>query len=431
MHATNKRTGWAGAAAAAAVCLPLALGCASHAAGGSVWTLYGPYTDEEHLLGTTKPGLDVLMERDFDVLQGKNVGLITNHTAFSRDNVHIIDVLYDAPGVNLVALFGPEHGIRGTADERVDDSVDEQTGLPIYSLYGAQRFPTGEMLEDIDVLVFDMQDIGTRFYTYIGTMTFCMEAAAEHDVEFVVLDRPNPIGGLKVEGAVIEEEYAGRSTAIRPIPTRHGMTIGELALMFNEEFGGIGVDLTVVPLENWSRWMYFDHTGLLWMPPSPNMKTINGAILYPGPGAGETTMLSTGRGLDRPFEKYGAPYMDGKAVAANLAQRNTPGVRFVPTTFVPTAPYHRYRDEECGGVFVIIYDRDALDSVTAGIHMFQAMYETHPEEYTRTDGFRISFGSGEAWDMITTQGMAPEDIVETFREDLDDFLEMREPYLLY
>ncbi len=424
----TSRWGLAAAATATALALP-----ALHtpAETGTAWVLHGVYAGQEQLLGQTKPGLNVLAERGFDVLQDKNVGLITNHTAFDRDNTHIIDVLYNAPGVNLVALFGPEHGIRGTADEHVADDVDEETGLPIYSLYGAQRYPTGEMLEDIDVLVFDMQDIGTRFYTYIGTMTFCMEAAEEHGVEFVVLDRPNPIGGLKVEGAVIEEEYAWRSTAIRPIPTRHGMTVGELALMFNEQFGGIGVDLTVVPMENWERWMYFDQTGLLWKHPSPNMKTLNGAILYPGPGAGETTMLSTGRGLDRPFEKYGAPYMDGRAVAENLANRDTPGVRFVPTTFVPTAPYHRYQHEECGGVFVIVYDREQLDSVTAGLHMFQAMYETHPEEYTPTDGFRVSFGSGEAWEMLTEQGMAPEEIVESLQPDIDDFLEMREPYLLY
>lgn len=381
-------------------------------------------------LGKTKPGLDVLIENDFDVLQGKNVGLITNHTAFTRDNVSIIDALYEAEGVNLVRLFGPEHGIRGTADERVDDSVDERTGLPITSLYGPNRRPTAETLEGIDTLVFDMQDIGTRFYTYIGTMAFCMESAAEHGREFVVLDRPNPIGGHKVEGAVIEEEKTGRSTSIRAIPTRHGMTVGELALMFNEEWGGIGVDLTVVPVENWTREMYFDQTGLLWKDPSPNMKTMNGAILYPGAGMGETTMLSTGRGLDRPFEMYGGPYMDGAAVAANLANRNTPGVRFIPTTFVPTAPYHRYRHEECGGVFAVIYDREALDSMLAGLHMIQAMYETHPEEYTPTDGFRFHTGDDDTWDMITG-GMAPEDILEVWQPGIDAFLEQREPYLLY
>ncbi len=385
----------------------------------------------EQYLGRTIPGLDVLAERDFDILQEKNVGLIINHTAISRDNKHIIDVLHDAPEVNVVALFGPEHGLRGTEDRRVDHTVDEETGLPVYSLYGATRAPTEEMLEGVDVLVFDMQDIGTRFYTYITTMALSMASAAEHGVEFVVLDRPNPINGVKVEGAIPEDDLTFTSISVRPIPTRHGMTIGELALMFNEEWGGIGCDLTVVEVENWHRAMYFDQTGLHWEHPSPNMKTMNGAILYPGLGAGEMTSLSTGRGLDRPFEKYGAPYMDGQAVAENLANRNTPGVRFVPITFVPTAPYHRFRDEECGGVFAIVYDRDALDSVTAGLHMMQAMYETHPEDYVQMTRFPISLGSAEVWDMLTGGEMTPEEIVETFQPELDEFLEMREQYLLY
>ncbi len=386
---------------------------------------------EEHYLGTTMPGLDVLMERDFDVLQGKSVGLITNHTAFSRDNVSIIDVLYDAPEVDLIALFGPEHGLRGTEDTRVDHTVDEETGLPVYSLYGDTRAPTEEMLEGIDVLVFDMQDIGTRFYTYIATMALSMESAAEHGREFVVLDRPNPINGLKVEGAIAQEELSFVSISIRPIPTRHGMTIGELALMFNEQWGGIGVDLTVVEMDNWRRWMYFDQTGLHWEHPSPNMKTINGALLYPGLGAGEMTSLSTGRGLDRPFEKYGAPYMDGRAVAENLANRDTPGVRFVPTTFVPTAPIHRYRHEECGGVFAVVYDRDAVDSVTAGLHMMQAMYETHPEDYVQMTRFPVSLGHADVWEMLTERGMTPEEIVESFQPEFDEFMELREQYLLY
>lgn len=386
---------------------------------------------EEQYLGQTLSGLDVLMQNDFDVLQGKKVGLVTNHTAFNRDNVHIIDVLHNAEEVELVALFAPEHGIRGTEDSRVDDETDTLTGLPIFSLYGANRRPSEEMFEGLDVIVFDMQDIGTRFYTYISTMAYCMEAAAEWGQEVVILDRPNPINGTNVEGAVADDELYGGFTAVRPIPTRHGMTIGELALMFNDEWDGIGCELTVVPMENWKRWMYFDQTGLFWRHPSPNMKTMNGAILYPGPGTGETTMLSTGRGLDRPFEMYGGPYMDGEAVAANLAQRDTSGVRFVPVTFTPTAPYHRYRHEECGGVFAIVYDREALNSVQAGLHMFQAMYETHPEEYTATTGFRTSFGNSEVWGMLTGEGKSPEEILEFLQPKLDEFIEMREPYLLY
>ncbi len=386
---------------------------------------------EEHYLGRTKSGLDVLAEQDFDILRGKSTGLVVNHTAFDRDNRHIIDVLHEAPGVELVALFGPEHGIRGTEDYFVDDAVDRRTGLPIYSLYGENRAPTADMLEGVDVLVFDMQDVGTRFYTYIGTMALCMEAAAANDVEFVVLDRPNAVGGKRVEGAVVEEDLLGRPIAIRTIATRHGMTIGELALLFNEEFGGIGVDLTVVPMENWRRWMYFDQTGLLWKHPSPAMKTMNGAVLYPGFGPSMSTTLATARGLDRPFEKYGAPYMDGHAVAANLARRDTPGVRFVPVSFTPTAPYHRYQDEECHGVAAILYDRERLDPITAGLHMMQAMYETHPEEYAPIPRFATIIGNEDVWPMLTEQGMRPEDIAETFRPKLLEFKALREQYLLY
>ncbi len=415
-------------------CTLLLAGCAAvphqTAPRGGSWIGNVP-PGEEHLLGQTRSGLDVLIARDFDILEGKSTGLIVNHTAFDRDNRHIIDVLHEAPNVNLTALFGPEHGIRGTEDYFVDDAVDQQTGLPIYSLYGENRAPTAEMLEDIDVLVFDMQDIGTRFYTYIGTMALCMEAAVENGVEFVVLDRPNAVGGLRVEGAVVEEHLLGRPIAIRPLATRHGMTVGELALMFNEEFGGIGVDLTVVPMDNWRRWMYFDQTGLLWKNPSPAMKTMNGAMLYPGFGPSMSTTLATARGLDRPFEKYGAPYMDGEAVASNLAERDTPGVRFVPISFTPTAPYHRYQDEQCHGVAAILYDRERVDPITAGLHMMQAMYETHPDEYEPIPRFPTIIGNEDVWPMLTEQGMTPEEIVETFHPKLEKFRRMRQEYLLY
>ncbi len=402
--------------------------------GLSVVAIAGCATGHEYGdTGTTViSGAERLFSDHYHLVVSRRVGLVTNHSAIVGMQ-HLADRLHADPSIELVALFGPEHGIRGTADagEPVDHGVDERTGVPVYSLYGATRAPTEEMLEGVDVLVFDMQDIGTRFYTYITTMALSMASAAEHGVEFVVLDRPNPINGVKVEGAIPEDDLTFTSISVRPIPTRHGMTIGELALMFNEEWGGIGCDLTVVEVENWHRAMYFDQTGLHWEHPSPNMKTMNGAILYPGLGAGEMTSLSTGRGLDRPFEKYGAPYMDGQAVAENLANRNTPGVRFVPITFVPTAPYHRFRDEECGGVFAIVYDRDALDSVTAGLHMMQAMYETHPEDYVQMTRFPISLGSAEVWDMLTGGEMTPEEIVETFQPELDEFLEMREQYLLY
>lgn len=352
--------------------------------------------------GEVLPGIDVLRINDFDILKGKKVGLITNHTGIARSGESDIDILFNTNRCDLVALFCPEHGIRGTADEDVSSGVDENTGLPIHSLYGATRRPTPEMLKGLDILVFDIQDIGCRFYTYIATMAYAMEACKENNVKFVVLDRPNVIGGVKVEGAVAHESLTGGDTCIYPIPTRHGMTVAELALLFNDHFG-IGCDLEVVPMKGWKRSMYFDETGLAWRNPSPNMRTVDGAIVYPGLGQAETTLLSCGRGLDRPFEFYGAPYIDKNKVAANLQKRNTPGIWFVPASFTPSAQYHIYRGELCHGVQAVVYDRDALDSVTAGMHMIQAFYETHPDTHnveTTGRGFQTESGDLNTWRML-------------------------------
>ena len=400
--------------------------------GGCATTTVSRSTESsgKKFIGKVYPGIDVLVEKGFEPVKGKKIGLITNHTGLSRDGKSDIDILFETDKCKLVALFGPEHGIRGTADERVSIGRDEKTSLTIYSLYGRTQKPAKEMLEGLDVLVFDIQDVGTRFYTYIGTMAWAMQAAREHGKKFVVLDRPNPVGGLKVEGGIPPEDLCGKNTCIYPIPTRHGMTIGELAQMFNDHFK-IGCDLTVVPMKNWKRWMYYDETGLIWLHLSPNMKTLNGAILYPGPGSGETTSLSTGRGLDRPFEMYGAPFADADKVAKNLAKRKTPGVRFVPYSFIPTAPYHRFKDELCHGVFAILYDREALDSVTAGLHMVQAFYETHPDLYNATGGYKTETGDKETWNLLTVQKKTPEEIVARWAPAIDEFKKLRGKYLLY
>jgi uncharacterized protein YbbC (DUF1343 family) len=380
--------------------------------------------------GNVYPGIDVLMQRNCDILAGKKVGLITNHTGISREGFTDIELLYNNKTCNLVALFSPEHGISGTSDTGVASSKDSATNLPIYSLYGKTQKPTPEMLKDIDVLVFDMQDIGCRFYTYIGTMAYAMKAAKENGKKFVVLDRPNPIGGEKVEGAVPLEKNCGGNTCIYPIPTRHGMTIGELALMFNDHFK-IGCDLEVVPMKNWVRWMYFDQTGLLWLNPSPNMKTLNGAILYPGPGSLEATVISPGRGTDHPFEMYGAPFIDGRKLADNLAKRNTPGVRFVPYQFIPSAQYHQFKDQTCFGVFAIITDRIKLDSIPVGLHLAQALYENNTTKYRALDGYKTLSGDTETWNMLTEKKLTPEEIVTKWQKDIDTFNKARQKYLLY
>jgi uncharacterized protein YbbC (DUF1343 family) len=386
-------------------------------------------TSKKHFIGKVIPGIDVLANNNFDLIKGKKVGLITNHTGLSRNGISDIDILFDTKECKLIALFGPEHGIRGTADEKVASGKDTKTGLPVYSLYGKNKKPSKEMLKDIDVLIFDIQDIGTRFYTYIGTMANTMKAAKENDIEFMVLDRPNPVGG-KVEGAVATEDLCGKNTCIYPIPTRHGMTVGELAQLFNDHFK-IGCKLEVIPMKNWERWMHYDETGLMWIDPSPNMKTLNGAILYPGLGISETTKLSCGRGTDRPFEMYGAPYIDKDKLAANLAKRKTPGLRFVPYSFIPTAKWHKFKGELCHGIFAIIYDRDILDSVTAGLHLIQAIHELNPEKHLELGGFKTETGDKNTWKMLTEDKKTPEEIVKIWEPQLKEFKKLSKKYYLY
>jgi uncharacterized protein YbbC (DUF1343 family)/CubicO group peptidase (beta-lactamase class C family) len=318
-------------------------------------------------------GIDVLHASGYAALRGLRVGLITNQTGIDRAGNPTIDLLRSAPGVTLVALFSPEHGIRGAVDENVSDGVDEISGLPLYSLYGERRKPSPEQLAGLDALVFDIQDIGTRFYTYISTMGLAMEAAAEAKIRFIVLDRVNPIGGTVVEGPVSEEPY--NFTNFHPIPIRHGKTVGELAEQFREE-RRIAVDLTVVPVKGWSREQWQDEAGLPWINTSPNMRSLNGAALYPGLGLLEHA-VSVGRGTPTPFEIIGAPYIDGARLAAALPQ--LPGVSVTPVRFTPTASIHK--NEECGGLRFTITDRRALRSVTVGLAIAKALVRLYPDQF--------------------------------------------------
>jgi uncharacterized protein YbbC (DUF1343 family) len=382
------------------------------------------------------PGIDVLSNQGFHILQNKRDGLITNHTGRTAAGASTIDILFRAPGVRLTALFSPEHGIRGDSDDKVSSAVDSKTGLPIFSLYGTSCRPTAEMLRTIDVLVFDIQDIGTRFYTYIGTLSLAMRSAKEAGIPFVVLDRPNPIGGEIVQGAIPStalperKNGCGAITSIHAIPTRHGMTVGELALLFNTEYG-IGCALTVIPMLGWQRSLYFDQTGLSWINPSPNMKSVNAAILYPGPGTLETTSLSVGRGTERAFLAYGAPWVNAAAVIKNLSVRNIPGIQFEACTFVPTTPGFSYRGATCYGVCITGLDRKLLDPVQAGLHLVQAFYETHPRRFKAYGGFATEVGDREAWGLLTKGKMSPEAVLERWSTDLVRFRIVRDRYLLY
>ena len=318
-------------------------------------------------------GIDVLHARSYDALQGMRVGLITNQTGIDRAGNPTIDLLRSAPGVNLVALFSPEHGIRGTVDDKIGDETDPISGLPVYSLYGERRKPAPEQLRNLDALVFDIQDIGARFYTYVSTMGMAMEAAAEAKVKFIVLDRVNPIGGTVVEGPLLEGET--NFIGWHLLPVRHGMTVGELAKMFRAE-RNIDVDLTVIPVRGWTREHWQDQAGLPWINTSPNMRSLLGAGLYPGLGLLESA-VSVGRGTPTPFEILGAPYIDGHRLADEL--RDLPGVAFTPVRFTPTASIHK--GEECGGVRIAITDRAALRSVDVGVAIASTLARLYPAQF--------------------------------------------------
>ncbi len=318
-------------------------------------------------------GIDVLHARGYDALQGMRVGLITNQTGIDRAGNPTIDLLRSAPGVNLVVLFSPEHGIRGTVDDKVGDEADPISGLPVYSLYGERRKPAPEQLRNLDALVFDIQDIGARFYTYVSTMGMAMEAAAEAKVKFIVLDRVNPIGGAVVEGPLLEGET--NFIGWHLLPVRHGMTVGELAKMFRAE-RNIDVDLTVIPVRGWTREHWQDEAGLPWISTSPNMRSLPAAGLYPGLGLLESA-VSVGRGTPTPFEILGAPYIDSHRLADEL--RDLPGVAFTPVRFTPTASIHK--GEECGGVRIAITDRAALRSVDVGVAIASTLARLYPAQF--------------------------------------------------
>lgn len=370
-------------------------------------------------------GIDVLARDGFKELQGKRVGLITNHTGRDLSGRQTIDVLRGAAGVKLTALFSPEHGIRGQLDEKVSDSVDEKTGLPIYSLYGESRRPKAEQLKDLDALVFDIQDIGTRFYTYISTLGYAMEEAAKARIPVFVLDRPNPIGGLEVEGPVADADRLS-FTAYHTIPVRHGMTVGELAGLFNEQ-RKIGADLRVVKMENWRRGMWLDATGQTWVNPSPNMRSLTEATLYPGVGLLETTNVSVGRGTDTPFEVVGAPWLDGRKLAVYLNGRALPGVRFVPVRFTPRASV--YKGEECGGVNLFITDRARFRPVRMGLEMAVALRRLHPQEW-KVENYARLLVNADTLERVTRSD-APEEIERSWQPQLAEFRRARTRALLY
>ncbi|HIM50758.1 MAG TPA: DUF1343 domain-containing protein [Acidobacteria bacterium] len=370
-------------------------------------------------------GLDVLREAGFEPLMGARVGLVTNQTGRARDGATTIDLLAAAPGVELVALFSPEHGIRGVMDGPVSSSRDTRTGLPIHSLYGDTRRPTAEMLQGLDTLVVDLQDVGARFYTYATTMAYLLEAAAARGLRVMVLDRPNPIGGVDVEGPILDESSTG-FTGYFPSPVRHGLTLGELARLFNTE-RGIGAELEVVAMRGWQRETWFDQTGLRWVDPSPNMRNLHQALLYPGIGAIEGSNLSVGRGTDTPFEQIGAPWIDGPELARELNTRRLPGVRVYPLRFSPSSS--RFAGELCEGVFFIVTDRDAVRPVRLGLEVAAALYRLYGDQFD-LDAVARLLGSRDTLARIRA-GDPPWEIAAGWAEGEAAWRRLRVPYLLY
>lgn len=370
-------------------------------------------------------GIDVLRRDGFAALRGQRVGLITNHTGRCRDGTTTLDALRAAKDVRLTALFSPEHGFAGKLDEKVGDSRDAASGLPIFSLYGDSRKPTAAQLAAVDTLVFDIQDIGCRFYTYISTMGLAMDAAAESKKRFVVLDRPNPIGGALVEGPVLD---AGRESFVgwHAIAVRHGMTIGELAAMFAAE-RKINVRLDVIAVEGWQRQLLWDRCDLEWVNPSPNMRSLTEALLYPGVGLLETTNLSVGRGTDTPFELVGAPWLDGAAFARWLHGQELPGVTFVPVRFTPGAS--KFKGETCGGVQIAITDRATFRALPLGLAMACGLRALHAKEWQMA-GYDKLLLDGAVLQALESGANWPE-LMALYEGELAEFSTRRARYLRY
>lgn len=438
-----------------------ALGAVAAAAAGLVLGLVlvdcrpsGPSPEVVPVL-PVKSGLEVLLDKRLDLLEGKRVGLITNPTGVDRSLRSAIEAFLAAPRIKLVALYGPEHGVRGNAQagEYVPFTIDERTKLPVFSLYGQSmkpapgmlrnideymrsfdtqetgKAPEASMVEGIDVLVFDIQDVGTRVYTYVATMAYAMQAAAEAGVEFVVLDRPNPINGVDLEGPVLKDPGFSSFIGLFPVPLRHGMTAGELALLFNDRFLQGRAKLTVVPMEGWRREMWFDETGLPWVLPSPNMPTLDTATVYPGLVALEGTNLSEGRGTTRPFELFGAPWLDAPELVKRMNALRLPGVTFREAWFTPS--FSKFQGQLCGGCQVHVTERSLFRPVTAVLHIIKTVRDMAPDRFAfHADYFDKVMGTSAVRTALEA-GASVESILEGLRPGLEAFAAERRPYLLY
>jgi uncharacterized protein YbbC (DUF1343 family) len=369
-------------------------------------------------------GADVLKRDDYKILEGQRVALVTNQTGRDRDGTPLPQLLFEAKNVKLVKFLAPEHGLYGTQDEKITDTKDEKTGLPVLSIYGKTRKPSKEMLEDVDTIVYDLQDVGARFYTVSATLGLCLEAAKENGKKVVVLDRPNPIGHY-VDGPIADKDKL-TFTAYGPIPVAHGMTMGELAQLFNKEYG-INADLTVVKCEGWRHGMWWDETGLVWGNSSPNMRNTTQALLYTGICLLEQTNTSVGRGTNQPFEYFGAPWIDGQKLSKALNDQNIPGVAFVPVEFTPNAS--KFKAEKCEGCYVIVTDRQKIEPVKMGVTIVWQMKQLFGEKF-EIDGVNRLLKSDRTMEVIKSADH-PKKIPPTWEKELAQWRQTREKHLLY
>lgn len=381
-----------------------------------------------------KTGLENFLDDKYQIVKGKRVGLVTNHTGLTTDLKSNVDLFHAHPEIELVKLFGPEHGVRGnvTAGGKVSDSRDKKTGLPVISLYGENKKPSPEMLNDIDTLIFDIQDLGVRFYTYVSTLLYCLESCGENNKELIVLDRMNPLG-RKVEGNIVRSEFSS-FVGLYPIPHRHGMTFGELALWANQQFK-LDVDLEIIEMSGWQG-EYFDQLDSCWIPPSPGIPHFNTALTYPITCMVEGTNISEGRGTANPFEYIGAPWIDPDRLAQSLEEENLAGIRFRPTYFIPSTSKHK--GQECGGVHLIVDDKQKVDSYLISLTMIQKLFELYPEQTDwrkpPKDSYKYFFdllmGTDQVREKINN-GISAEEILNDWEKEREEFCKKRKEYLLY
>jgi uncharacterized protein YbbC (DUF1343 family) len=407
-----------------------------------------------------QPGIEVFLDKYLDLVQGKRVGLVTNPTGVNSRLESSADLFYKHNNIDLIALYGPEHGVRGNAQagEYVPYYMDKrydipEYSIPVFSLYGQSmkpeagmfknideymrsfdtedvgKVPEQSMVESIDVLVFDIQDVGTRIYTYIATMAYCMEACAENDIEFIVLDRPNPINGINMEGPLLEFPEFSSFVGLYPVPVRHGMTVGELANYFNAQFLKKKADLTVIPMEGWNREMWYDETHLPWVIPSPNMPTLRTATVYPGQVFLEGTNISEGRGTTKPFELFGAPWIDSLRLVEKLNSLNLPGVKFREAWFTPT--FSKFKGELCGGAQIHVTDRLQYSSFDTSLFIVQTIMELYPKNFEFHETYFDKIMGTSRIREALEKGAKVEDIIQSYDEGLNNFSKVRKSYLMY